>query len=143
MGADPSLLGKALGPRLRDLQAAIERFGAYSFAPGEPAPPAALGTGEVGPAAREVVLRALRVAGDPAAYAWLARLAGGDGTLEELAGSAGVSRLVAWERVNDLVQVGLVARALDGDRVGLTGAGRILVDLVEEAAEAAAAELEP
>ncbi|MDQ3945360.1 MAG: hypothetical protein M3357_09470 [Actinomycetota bacterium] len=141
MAADPSLLGKALGSRLRDLEAAVERFGSYSFAPGEPAPPAALVAGEMAPAAREIVLRALRVAGDPAAYAWLQRLSGGDATLAELADLAGVSRLVAWERINDLVQVGLVARDLDGDRAGLTGAGRVLVDLVEEAAESAAAEL--
>ncbi|MGH8992117.1 MAG: hypothetical protein ACRDZ7_11455 [Acidimicrobiia bacterium] len=142
MSADPSLLGKALGPRLRDLEAAMERYGAYSFAPDQPAPPAALVAGDVTPAAREIVLRALRAAGDPAAYAWMVRLAGGDAAVGELADRAGVSRLVAWERINDLVQVGLVARALEGDRAGLTGAGRLLVELVEEVAEAAAAELD-
>lgn len=137
MAPDPSLLGKALAARLRDLEATVERYGAYAFAPGQPAPPPALEPGEAGPAARELVLRALRVVGDPSAYSVLRRLAEGDAPLSELAELLGVPRLVAWERVNDLVQAGLAARALEGDRAGLTPAGQALVELVEEAAEAA------
>jgi hypothetical protein len=139
VGPDPALLGKALGSRLRDLEAALERYGAYAFTPGEAEPPPGLAPGEAPAAARELVLRALRAAGDPVAYAWLARLAEGDTPLSELAGRAGVPRLVAWERVNDLVQAGLVARSLEGDRAGLTAAGQFVVELVEEAARAAAA----
>jgi hypothetical protein len=137
---DPSLLGKALASRLRDLEAALERYRAYVFVPDEPAVPAALGPGEAPAAARELVLRALRLAGDPGAYAWLARLSQGDASLSELARLAAVPRLVAWERVNDLVQAGLVARSMEGDEVGLAAAGQFFVELVEEAAAAAGEE---
>lgn len=138
MTADPSLLGKGLGSRLRELEAAMARYGAYAFAPEQPAPPPALAAGQEVDAARELVLRALRVAGDPGGYVVLRRLAEGDASLSELADLAGVPRLVAWERVNDLVQAGLVARSLEGDRAGLTAAGQVLVELVEEAAAEAA-----
>ncbi|MGH9002071.1 MAG: ArsR/SmtB family transcription factor [Acidimicrobiia bacterium] len=92
--------------------------------------------------AADPLSRVFAALADPTRRDIVARLSTDDATVGELADRAGVSRLVAWERINDLVQVGLVARALEGDRAGLTGAGRLLVELVEEVAEAAAAELD-
>ncbi len=147
MAPDPGLLGKAVGARLRELELAIERYGRFVFSetageespapvrsPGEPGGP---GVSPDGKAARELVLRAFRAAGDPAAYSWLARLSEADAPLAELAERAGVSMVVAWERLNDLIQAGLAARSLDGDRVGLTPAGQVVVEFVEEAVAAA------
>jgi hypothetical protein len=133
-------VGKALASRLRDLEAAMTRFGAFAFTPGEEAPPPALEDGEAEPAARELVLAALRAAADPSGYQVLARLRQGDATLSELAEVLGVPRLVAWDRVAGLVAAGVVSRSLEGDRAGLTPAGAAVVELVEEAAAAAVRE---
>lgn len=143
MGIDPSLLGKAVAARLAEVEAAIERYGSFAFEPGQEAPPPALHPGEGPDAARELVLRALRAAGDPVNYQLLRRLAEGDAPLAELAGVVSLPRLSAWERVNDLVQAGLVARSLEGDRVGLTPMGQALAELVEEAVVAAGEGREP
>ena len=140
MPFDASVVGKALGARLREIEAAVDRYAAFTFHPGEASPPPALQDGEAGEAARELVLRALRTAGDPLNFRLLARLAEGDASLAELAEAAGVPRLVLWERLGDLVQGGLAARSLEGDRAGLTPAGRAVVELVTDAARAAADE---
>lgn len=140
MPFDASVVGKALGARLREIEAAVDRYGAFAFRPGDAAPPPALRDGEAGEAARELVLRALRTAGDPLNFRLLAWLSEGDASLEELAGTAGVARLVLWERLSDLVQGGLAVRSLEGDRAGLTPAGLAVVELVTEAARAAADE---
>jgi DNA-binding transcriptional ArsR family regulator len=140
VSVDPDVVGKALAARLRDLEAAMTRFGTFAFTPGEEAPPPALAEGEAEAAARELVLAALRAAADPAGYKVLARLRQGDATIGELAQVLGVPRLVAWDRVAGLVAAGVVSRSLEGDRAGLTPAGAAVVELVEEAAAAAARE---
>jgi hypothetical protein len=137
---DPDVVGKALASRLRDLEAAMNRFGAFAFTPGEEALPPALEEGEAESAARELVLAALRAAADPSGYRVLAHLRQGDATIAELAGVLGVPRLVAWDRVAGLVAAGVVSRSLEGDRAGLSPAGAAVVELVEEAAAAAARE---
>ena len=138
--ADPAALGRALAPRLAEIAAALDRYAEFAFAPGDAAAPRALAPGEEREAARELVLRALRAATDPLNDRILRRLAGGDATLAELSALAGLPRLAVWERVSDLVQTGLVVRALAGDGAGLTGAGAALLELVDEAAAAAAGE---
>lgn len=139
MSVDLHLVAKGLGARLADLHAALERYDGFAFRPdsaaGEPAVDDAPGT-DAQADARALVLRALRVVSDPASWALLARLRSGDTTTAALGRLVGEPRLATWERVNDLVQTGLAARSLDGDRVGLTAAGEGLVDLVEELARA-------
>jgi hypothetical protein len=136
---DPTDLGKALGARLAEVAAALERYGAFAFSPGQEAPPAA---GDRTEAARDFVLRALRTATDPTNAALLRRLAGGDATLAALGQLVGLPRLAVWERVNELVAVGLVGRSLEADTAGLTAAGAAVVSLCEEAAQAASESLE-
>jgi DNA-binding IclR family transcriptional regulator len=68
----------------------------------------------------------------------LLRLLEADTDLDALATLLGLPRLAVWERVNDLVQAGLVARSLEADQAGLTAAGEALVELVESIARAAA-----
>jgi voltage-gated potassium channel Kch len=140
VSVDPDVVGKALAARLRDLEAAMTRFDAFAFAPGEQAPPPALPESEAEAAARQLVLAALRAAADPSGYEVLARLRQGDATIAELAEVLGVPRLVAWDRVAGLVAAGVVSRSLEGDRAGLTPAGAAIVELVEQAAGAAARE---
>ena len=133
-------LGRALARRLAEIVAAIDRYGAFAFAPGDPEPPPALAPGEKRAAAHELVLRALRAASDPLNDRVLRRLEEGDATLAELAALVSLPRLALWERLSDLVQTGLVARSLEDDRAGLTEAGRALVELVGQASAAAAEE---
>jgi DNA-binding transcriptional ArsR family regulator len=140
VSVDPDVVGKALASRLRDLEAAMNRFGAFAFSPGDEAPPPALEEEEAEAAARELVLAALRAAADPTGYRVLVRLRQGDATLSELAEILGVPRLVAWDRVAGLVAAGVVSRSLEGDKAGLTPTGGAVVELVEQAARAAAQE---
>lgn len=138
MTFDPAQVGRGLGLRLRDLAAALERYDGFAFRPATEEPAGGAGDADVDRAATALVLRALRVTSDPDGWRILSRLAGGDATTAEVAAMLSCPRMVAWEQVNDLLQAGLVARDLDGDRLGLTEAGRGVVDLVRGLAEAAA-----
>jgi hypothetical protein len=132
---DPADLGKALGARLAEVEAALERYGAFAFSPAQEAPPA---PGDRTEAARDFVLRALRAATDPANAALLRRLARGDATLAALGEVVGLPRLAVWERVNELLAAGLLARSLEADTAGLTSAGAAVVALCEAVTQAAA-----
>lgn len=137
MDVDAQLLGTALAARIAEIEAAVDRYGAFAFEPGTGPSTPALAPGERAQAARELMLRALRAAGDPLGYSMLLRLAEGDATVDELASLVALPRLSAWERVNDLVQAGLAGRSLESDGAGLSALGRVIVDLVEGASRAA------
>jgi hypothetical protein len=138
--ADPAALGRALAGRLAEIVAALDRYADFAFTPDDRAAPAAVEPGEERDAARELVLRALRAACDPLNDRILRRLAAGEATLAELSALVDLPRVAVWERVSDLVQTGLAARSLAGDGAGLTAAGSALLELVDEAAAAAAGE---
>ncbi|MCJ7437890.1 MAG: hypothetical protein MUP97_09035 [Acidimicrobiia bacterium] len=133
---DATLVGKALGARLDEIEATIERLRTFAFEP-DTAVSAVMGEGEVLDTARELVLRALRVMSDPLDYRLLLRLLDGDSDLEVLGNLLALPHAAIWERVNDLVQAGLVGRSLEADQAGLTAAGQALVELVEAIARAA------
>lgn len=140
---DPGLLGKSVAQRLAEIRAAVDRYGAFAFSPGDEPRPAALRPGEEEVVARELLLRALRTLADPVNFSIARRLVQGDAGLEELGRISALPRLAVWERVNDLVQAGLATRSLEGDRAAVTAAGRALVELVDDAARAAAEEHRP
>ncbi len=135
---DATLVGKALGVRLDEIEATIERLRSFAFEPEAGASVAGTAEGEVLDTARELVLRALRVMSDPLGYRLLRRLLEGDAGSGELGSLLALPHTAVWERVNDLVQAGLVGRSLEADRVGLTAAGQALVGLCETIAHAAA-----
>lgn len=134
MTFDPTLVAKGLADRLADLEAARDRYASFAFTSGREASPGAGSADDTARAGRDLVLRALATLADPVNDRVVQRLVDGDATLGELAALVSLPHLVVWERVNDLIQVGLVRRALDGDRAGLTGAGRALAELVAEVA---------
>lgn len=130
MTFDAPLTAKGLAARLADVEATVERFSSFAFRAVDP-PPSAI---DAGAAARDFVLRAFAAMADPINDRLLQRLAQHDATLDDLGAVSGLPRLAVWERVNDLVQVGIVAHVLDGDRAGLTGAGQALVELIDDLA---------
>ena len=130
-----SVAGKHLGLRLRDVAAALDRLDAFAF--DGPARGAATPAPDATAPAETFVVRALRAGCDPDGWPILDALRHGDLAEAALVDRLGADRLVAWERVNQLVQVGLVARDLPTARVGLTPAGSALVEIVAELAAAA------
>lgn len=135
---DATLVGKALGARLDEIEATITRLRSFAFEPDTGTSRAECDEGAVVDTTRELVLRALRVMSDPLGYRLLLRLLDGDADLEELGKLLELPHAAVWERVNDLVQAGLVGHALEADRAGLSASGQALVGLVEAIARAAA-----
>lgn len=143
MTVDLALVGKGLGLRLRELAAALERYDGFAFRPGQGEVVAdALDDEQAKAAALTLVLRALRAGCDAVGWRVLSRVAEGDTTTSEIAELLSCPRIVAWEQVNELLQVGLVGRDLDGDRIGITEAGRGVVDVVSQLADAASEAVE-
>lgn len=88
--------------------------------------------------AREMLLRALRVASEPLNYQILSHLDPLESTdLGELMEITGLGRVAASERVNDMVQTGLVVRELVDDQIRGTELARGLTLLIEATAQAA------
>lgn len=136
---DPVIVGAGVRRRLADVSAVIERQAAFVFNP-EGGPESSRPVQR--PAARDFVLRTLGAAADTLNYQLLTELHTGDAGLVELCERFCLAETAAWERVNDLVQAGLVARDSDHGRIGLTATGIELVRFVEAAAEAAEADQE-
>lgn len=89
-------------------------------------------TGRLPDAARELLLRALRVGSDPVNYCLLQGLDPSVPVeLPVLMERTGLDRVAASERVNDLVQVGLAARDLVGDQIRGTPLASGLVTFIE------------
>lgn len=126
-------IADGLRRRLADIVAAGERLDAFAFEPGAAIRPGMPGSDD--DAVRDLMLRALRCASDAANYAMLRRLRGSDASLADLGELTALPRPAVSERVNDLLQVGLVARSHRGDEVGLTPAGAALVAIIESVAK--------
>lgn len=138
MSLDVALVAKGLAARVADVEATLARYASFAFRPDDASPSPSPGDGDASAVARDLVRRAFAALADPINDRLVRRLADGDATLAELAAVTDLPRLVVWERVNDLVQVGLARHALESDRAGLTGAGAALVELVDELAGAIA-----
>lgn len=88
--------------------------------------------GRLPDAARELLLRALRIGSDPVNYCLLQALDPSVPVeLPVLMERAGLDRVAASERVNDLVQVGLATRDLVGDQIQGTPLASGLVIFIE------------
>ncbi|HEX9713946.1 MAG TPA: hypothetical protein VGB52_15495 [Actinomycetota bacterium] len=137
-GADLEALAKGLWGRLRDVLLVAERIESFSFTADADEPErAAVSEADADAVATDFVLRALRAASERTAWTILERTADAQNegvALEDLAAALGLPRLVVSERVSDLLQIGLAARALDTDRVFATPAGLELVRVVRSVA---------
>lgn len=129
---DLEALAKGLWGRLRDVMLVAERIDSFAFGTDDPARAAFTDT-DADAVATDFVVRALAAATDRTAFMILAAAADAmpeGALLEELAKAVDLPRLVIAERVSDLLQVGLAARALDQDRVVATTAGTEVVGFV-------------
>lgn len=98
--------------------------------------------GELEEVSTELLLRALRIAGDPGNYRILELLHPLEGvSLADVMARTGLARVAASERINDLVQVGLASRELIDDQIRGTPLAGGVVDLVRTLSAAAALEL--
>jgi hypothetical protein len=134
-------LARALAARLRDAIEAGERLASFVFDDrGEADRPAALADGEELAAAHDFVLRVLHGASDPLNYRILGAVAAAQAhagletgaAIDALAAEVDLVRLSLLERVNDLIQLGLIARDLQRDSVLLSPAGAALFETVAE-----------
>lgn len=89
--------------------------------------------GEREKAVREFTLRAFRRGSEPINH-WILRTAEANNavSVDELEAELGISKPAVSERVNDLVQVGLLERNVDGDRVQSTVLTAGFVGMVDE-----------
>lgn len=133
-------LARALAARLRDAIAAGERLASFAFTEGSPAPGPELREGEELAAAHDFLLRVLRGISDPVDWRVLAAVVcdgaecphGAGFPLDALADKLELPRLTVSERVNGLIQLGLLARDLEHDSARPSPAGVALFELICE-----------
>ena len=126
-------LARALAARLRDATAAGEQLASFAFTEGTPAPGPELREGEELAAAHDFLLRVLHGVSEPVSWNVLAAVAGKEHvSLDALCSRLELPRLTITERVNALIQLGLMARDLEHDGVTVSPAGTALFELVCE-----------
>lgn len=130
--ADVAALVEGLWRRVRDVLLVAERVGSFTFSEQQEEPErAALTDAEIDAAAKDFVLRALAVTSDALNHVILTRSCTPDGVvIDELAKELATGSLVVSERVNDMLQLGLIARELDSGRARATPAGEAIVSVV-------------
>ncbi len=140
IGSSPNDLSSALAFRLRDIARMLDRLDRLESGTGEWL--ISQGDAALQEAAREMTLRAFRVAADPTNYVILKYLSEHTSVpLSDLEQAIGLVRLALNERINDLVQVGLATRNIDTDHVQGTTAGTALVGLIVGISQATAKKL--
>ena len=101
-----------------------------------------IAAGQLPESTQELLLRALRTAGDPLNFSILTQLDPLEGIeVPALMLRLGLGRVAVSERVNDLVQAGLAGRDMVSDQIRGTALGTGIVALVRETADAAAERL--
>jgi hypothetical protein len=126
-------LARALAARLRDAIAAGDQLASFAFTEGAEAPGPELRDGEELAVAHDFMLRVLHGVSEPSSWQVLASVVGEDAQpVDVLAARLELPRLVITERVNALIQLGLMARDLEHDSVAASPAGVALFELICE-----------
>lgn len=135
---DPGAMADGLWKRLRDVILVAERVDTFVFGPGQGGelPKVEMDAASAATIASDFVMRSLRAVSDSVNFSILEAASAEDGIeAAELASSLHLPILVVSERVGELMQTGLAAKALDTGRVYATGAGIQAVLLVRQVAE--------
>ena len=94
-------------------------------------------------AARQGVLRSLRIGLEETSFQILRLLAGSSGrSIAEVSGATGLPTLSVAERISDLVSAGLATKLPEANQVAIAPAGASLVELVSQATEVGARRLD-
>jgi len=126
-------LSLGLSTRLRSLVMVLDRLDRLESGSGQWS--ANFKQTELPEAAMELTLRALRTGAETTNFAILKFLAAEESlTIGRLTELTSLGRLILSERLNDLIQVGMVTRLIDTDHAQITAAGGAFVSLVEEIA---------
>jgi hypothetical protein len=136
-------LARALAARLRDATAAGEQLASFAFTEGATALGPELREGEELAVAHDFLLRVLHGVSDPLNWKVLTAVVTEDGheaaegeipalPIDALTDRLELPRLAVTERVNALIQLGLMARDLERDSITASPAGRALYELVCE-----------
>jgi hypothetical protein len=137
-------LAQALARRLQDAVMAGDRLASFALTAGLRAPGPQLRTGEELGAAHDFLLRVLHAVSEPVGWRVLAAVVSEhsrpcndqptepDVPLDILADMLELPRLAVSERVNALIQLGLMSRNLEHDAVTPSPAGAALFDLICE-----------
>lgn len=134
-------LGVGVAGMLRYLAAVLDREDRLEAGTGQWKASFAADAADRRATVRESVLRALRIAVEPACYRILEELSAGARSGPALAEATGLGRLALAERVSDLVSAGLAAKVPEADQVAGTPAGAAVVRLVQGAVDAGDREL--
>ena len=136
------ILGESAADMMRLYLAVIDREDRLESGTGEWLASFRDRPGERESAARESVLRALRMASDATNFGILQSLNDGVGTpIEDLIRATGLDRLALAERIGVLVSAGLAAKLPEANQVVGVPAGSVIVRLVETAAGHASKDL--
>jgi hypothetical protein len=135
-----SALAQTLAYRLRDISRVLDRLDRLEAGSGswlneqDDESLAASASG--------MTLRALRVAADSHNFLILSRLAKNDTSpVAQVQAAVHLDRMTLSERLNDMVQVGLIIREIDTDHVQISDAGKIVVALISQIQEETAQSL--
>ena len=129
MQNDLDVLAQTLASRLKAIARMVSRLdrleaGTGGWLPGQ-------SEADLEAAAQGMILRALRVAADEHNFVLLAFISGDESrSVASVEKIGSMNRMLLSERLNDLVQVGLITREIDTDHVQATGAGRAMANIV-------------
>lgn len=128
-----SSLGASIEKTIREITRVMDRYSSFAFQPTQQTTNDMVVASSVD--IRDFILRAFQRVGDPINYSILNKLAAQESSVEDLAVLASLDKLSTWERINDLLQIGLVSRSLERNLITLTQSGHLFVQLVESTIE--------
>lgn len=140
MTGQQDAIAQTLARRLRDIARVLDRLDRLEAGSGSWL--SRQDESDLQNAASEMVLRAVRRAADTHNFALLMILKERPTCpVAELQELSGLDRMTLSERLNDLVQIGLILREIDTDHVQATDAGRALVEWISTTQEMVVQEL--
>ncbi len=122
-------LGNSMAKTIKEITMVMDRYDSFAFQTSQQTTDQRATASVVD--VRDFILRTMQRVGDPINYSILNKLAISQASIEQLSEVVSLDRLSVWERINDLLQLGLISRSLEMNLVTLTKLGHLFVQLVE------------